>query len=1102
MPGVQSTNSQFPRLVSGHPFRPPLGRRERGIRCARCRSEAANVRLLFGYNTVHLLGLFDSPLAREIHLGGSLPLRIRCIGIDRHCDSRVPDLSGAARDAIALHALFSDTLAGADIELLTNAQATVGAIQSALDATLGAAGPEDDVILTFAGHGTRDHRLVAHDTTVDAYDASTLPMQALAERFRSTRARSVVCVLDCCFSGGAAARVFADSPVSRDAPFTSLALAGEGRVLITASRVDEPAYEHPLRRHGLLTDALIAVLTGVDGTEVSLATAMDEVLSRVRSEAAAMGCTQTPELVGHITGGLTIPTLRRGAHFASAFPETIRPVIGGAVSELAAYRLPSSVLEAWAERYSEGLNALQLTAVNDIGVLAGESALVIAPTSAGKTFVGEMAAIRAVADGRKAVFLLPYKALVNEKFDEFTDLYGERLGLRVVRCTGDYADQRSLFVNGKYDIALLTFEMFLALAVGNEGVLPRIGLVVLDEAQFIADASRGISVELILTYLRTARAKGVAPQVLALSATIGARNHFDEWLGIACLAWTERPVPLEFGVLDRNGMYESVDASGTPQPPRQFLPRHEVRQRKEKASSQDIVVPLVRQLLADEAAREKILIFRNQRGSAEGCANYLSNERLLPTATEVIEALPRHDRSATTDALSRALAGGAAFHNSNLTREERTLVERAFRDPDGPVRLLAATAGVAAGINTPASTVIIVEHEFPWEEEGEREFSVGTMRNMAGRAGRFGFRETGRAILLADTPLERRRLFERYVMSQPAPVNSAFRDSDVDTWLLRLFAQVDAVPADMVVGLLANTFGGYLAARRDATWQTRVTTAITTLIQRMRGLDLLEEVTDGTLRLTLLGRACGQSSLSLSSALRVVELVCHRLGPLTAERLMALVQALPELDAQYTPVFSKGHRESAWVREAAQQYGSDIAAVLQQGARDPVSLWARAKRACVLDAWCAGETTEVIRSRFTITPFQSMAPGDVRGIADTTRYHLRSAYAIAQLASPADAPDPAEMERLLLQLETGIPADAISLLDLPLTLARGELLALRAAGLQSADAVNEAGAPILERILGAARTEELRTMQRSGRRVGGAASTPAPQDFGDAAGAA
>jgi replicative superfamily II helicase len=543
-------------------------------------------------------------------------------------------------------------------------------------------------------------------------------------------------------------------------------------------------------------------------------------------------------------------------------------------------------------------------------------------------------------------------------------------------------------------------------------------------------------------------------------------------------------------VLDRQGVYESVDASGTPQPPRQFLPRHAIRQRKEKPGSQDVVVPLVRQLLSDEAAREKILIFRNQRGSTEGCANYLANERLLPPATDVIEALPRHDRSATTDALARALGGGAAFHNSNLTREERAQVERAFRDPDSPVRVLAATAGVAAGINTPASTVIIVEHEFPWEEDGEREYSVGTMRNMAGRAGRFGFRETGRAILLADTPVERRRLFARYVTAQPEPVTSAFRGDNIGTWLIRLFAQVEAVPADTVGSLLANTYGGYLAARRDPSWQTRVTTEVAGLVRRMRELELLEENAEGALRLTLLGRACGQSSLALPSALRVVELVRRSRHPLTPERLMALVQALPELDAQYTPVFPKGQRESAWVREAAQMYGHDVATVLQQQARDQLALWARAKRACVLAAWIAGEPTDAIRVRFSITPFQSMAPGDVRGIADTTRYHLRSAYTIAQLAAPADAPDPAAMDRLLLQLEAGLPADALALLELPITLARGELLALRAAGIRSAADVRAANETVVNDVLGAVRAQDLRAVRRPGQHVATSASEP------------
>ena len=1021
-----------------------------------------------------------------------MSLVVRCVGVDRHEDSRVPDLTGARRDATALWALVSDTFPDADTALLADETATAAEIRRVLSDSLAAAGPEDDVLVMFAGHGTRDHRLVAHDTTPEEYEATTVPMSELAALFRDTQARSAICILDCCFSGGAPARVLDNTPVSREVPLDQVSFGGAGRVMITASRFDEPAYEHPRLRHGLLTHALLTVLTrtgaagGGDNT-VSLATAMDEVLDIVRADAAQMGCTQTPMLLGLIEGGLTMPALRSGARYLAAFPEAVRPIIQGAITDLVAYRLPPMVLKAWAERYPNGLNQLQLDAINDCGILAGESALVIAPTSAGKTFIGELAAVRAVAEGRKAVFLLPYRALVNEKYDQFASLYGEGLGLRVVRCTGDYADQRTLFVNGKYDIAVLTFEMFLALAVGNRGVLPRIGLVVLDEAQFISDPTRGSVVELILTYLRSARERGIAPQLIGLSATIGAINHFDDWLSLRPLVSDRRPVPLEFGVLDRSGTFEVLTADGS-QETRQLLPRHAIVQRRQKASSQDVLVPLLQHLICDPEAREKVLIFRNQRGAASGCAKYLAAELGLPSASDAIASLPTLDRSAASDDLRRTLPGGTAFHTSNLNRDERTVIERAFREPGGPVRVLAATMTVAAGINTPASTVVIVEHDFPWAEQ---EYTVGDMRNMAGRAGRLGYRETGRAIILADTALERQQLFRKYVLSPPDPVTSSFTGGDIGTWLIRLFAQAEAVPAEAVVSLLANTFGGYLAARRDPKWPERMAQQTVELVGRMEAQGLLERDGEGLLRLTLLGQACGRSSLTLGSALRLVELLRRpRVGVLAPETLMAFVQGLAEMDGGYTPLFKRGQGEAKWPREAATVYGEEVVRALQERAPDFHTYYGRAKRACILDSWIRGVPTAEIEQRFTYNPFNGVAAGDIRSIADSTRFHLRSAAEIAHVAVPGAAPDPDAMDRLLRQLETGLPGDGLDLLSLRLPLARGEYLALIAAGLCTALGVLSSPAERLAALLTPARAQQITSLH------GAEAGTP------DAAGGA
>jgi helicase len=64
------------------------------------------------------------------------------------------------------------------------------------------------------------------------------------------------------------------------------------------------------------------------------------------------------------------------------------------------------------------------------------------------------------------------------------------------------------------------------------------------------------------------------------------------------------------------------------------------------------------------------------------------------------------------------------------------------------------------GINTPASTVIIAEQEFIGEDG--RQFTVAQYKNMAGRAGRLGYNEQGKSIILATDYLERQRLFNRY----------------------------------------------------------------------------------------------------------------------------------------------------------------------------------------------------------------------------------------------------------------------------------------------------------------------------------------------------
>src|SRR5262249_55576725 len=152
---------------------------------------------------------------------------------------------------------------------------------------------------------------------------------------------------------------------------------------------------------------------------VSLPALMTEVVDRVRSEALRLGHQQNPVYFGYVEGGLVFPALRKGQRFFAAFPEQRGLRVTKSFDDLSNFSLPAPLLASWNELFPEGLNELQLQAVNDHRILDGQSLFVVAPTSSGKTFIGELAAAMAITDGRKAVFLFPYRALTNEKYDYF-----------------------------------------------------------------------------------------------------------------------------------------------------------------------------------------------------------------------------------------------------------------------------------------------------------------------------------------------------------------------------------------------------------------------------------------------------------------------------------------------------------------------------------------------------------------------------------------------------------------------------------------------------------------------------------------------------------
>jgi helicase len=345
-----------------------------------------------------------------------LAIKAVFVGINRHLDPEIPELSGARRDATALWALFTDTVPGLTAKLLLDERATHAEVSEAILGTLAKADYDDVVVLAFAGHGSPDGNLVLFDTEPANLSGTALSMAALAETFKATKARAVLCILDCCFSGQAPARVLETVARPRSA-FVFTGIAGEGRILLAACATHESAWEQPGTGHGLLTYAVIEAWTGATGTSVSFPEIAGEIIRLARVEAERISVTQTPVFLGSVQGGLVFPVLKRGDNYAAAFPATAIPRMSGSFEEFAAHGFPPEIVQQWVIDFPTGLNALQLRAVNEFGVLNGQSLLVVAPTSSGKTMIGELAGIQAVIGGKKPVVrknsIMPPRARVN-----------------------------------------------------------------------------------------------------------------------------------------------------------------------------------------------------------------------------------------------------------------------------------------------------------------------------------------------------------------------------------------------------------------------------------------------------------------------------------------------------------------------------------------------------------------------------------------------------------------------------------------------------------------------------------------------------------------
>ncbi|MEU6354951.1 DEAD/DEAH box helicase [Streptomyces sp. NPDC047072] len=985
------------------------------------------------------------------------------VGIDYY-DAEYDRLRYAKRDAAALGALFADNLDG-KATLLLDGDATKEKFVTEMRRIAEASNDEELVVVAFSGHGITGGALAMHDTQPDRPTETSLSLDELADLTREIRARALLLVLDCCFSGHAADKVLHlphDGYTSRNASVSAhhrlSQLRRDGQVVIAASGRDQEAFEEQSFRHGLLTHYLIQGLRGdpeaVDEGKVYILKLAHYVSKNVSSHRKGLPQrTQDPIFGGNLSN-FSLRIFTPGPRYLST-ADAHRPKPATAdISSLAEYRIPPPVVEAWRGPFGK-LNQLQIDAINEGALLEGMNVLVSAPTSAGKTMVGELSAMRAVSEGKNAVFLLPTRALVNEQYERFKRVYGP-LGIRVIRATGELRDHQPDLLGGRFELAVLTYEKFIGLVPKRPDLLGT-GVLVVDEIQSLMLPERGPLLETLLTWLRVRDRTSDTPQIVGLSAVLGKPHELARWLRANLVATTHRDVPLLEGVLGPDGRYRYRDQEGN-ESSEQLL---EPGDAAESATDDALVMRLVNKLVTKG---QQIIVFRAKRSQARILARNLARTLGLPSAVATLEALPGGDGGRTTDELRRCLEGGVAFHIADLTTEERRVLELSFGSYESEVRVLVATTTLAQGINLPADTVVVCELEHPTSDN--RSYSVSEYKNMAGRAGRTGRVQQGRAVLLARGTADAEQKWLRYIDAQPEDVRSALLEPSTDVRAVLLSAL--AVPAVLgghrsgadVERFMAATFASH-QFRADGSPAPFPPAEIRRMVSQLVTAGFLKGTPNGPdelpsgLALTDLGSLAVRSGLGLDSVAAVTEaLAAVPADSINCATLICATQLTTELDdVRFNRIGRVPYQEHARLARRLREHRVAepiLSRLMGAPSRSGVGLGhARRSLACLMwtEGVKLGDIERAISDQQTLTRRES--PGPVQHAAQRAADVLATVVEIAFHVHPS-ADLGVLPDVLPAQLELGIVAGLVPIAwHTAVPLLRSVYLSLARAGLTS-----------------------------------------------------
>ncbi|XP_022723216.1 DExH-box ATP-dependent RNA helicase DExH9 [Durio zibethinus] len=470
-----------------------------------------------------------------------------------------------------------------------------------------------------------------------------------------------------------------------------------------------------------------------------------------------------------------------------------------------------------AKEFPFTLDPFQSEAINCLD--NGQSVMVSAHTSAGKTVVALYAIAMSLRNNQRVIYTSPIKALSNQKYREFKQEFSD-VGLM----TGDVT------IDPNASCLVMTTEIWRSMQYKGSEIVREVAWIVFDEVHYMRDRERGVVWEESIV---------MAPKnsrFVFLSATVPNAKEFADWVAKVhkqpChIVYTDyRPTPLQHYIFPAggDGLFLVVDEKGKfredsfQKALNALVPTSESDRKKDngkskkgllmgKVNEQSDIFKLVKMII--QRQYDPVIIFSFSKRECEFLAMQMArmdlNDDDEKGNIEIIfwsamDMLSDDDKKLPqVSNMLPLLKRGIGVHHSGLLPILKEVIEILFQE--GLIKCLFATETFSIGLNMPAKTVVFTNVR-KFDGDKFRWISSGEYIQMSGRAGRRGIDARGICILMVDERMEPSTA-KMMLKGNADSLNSAFHLSY--NMLLNQLRCEDADPESM----LRNSFYQFQADR-------------------------------------------------------------------------------------------------------------------------------------------------------------------------------------------------------------------------------------------------------------------------------------------------